>query len=207
MHLIQAPDKVRKLPKTLSQQEVRRLLESIYNEKHKFMITLLYSTGMRISELLNLRPRDVDTDRGVICIRQAKGNKDRYVGLSKYVIDMLPGYYKRYKPVEFVINGASELRYTSSSARQIIKRAAKDAGIERNVTPHMLRHSYATHLLENGVSLRHVQELLGHNKPETTMIYTQLTRDSITAVTSPLDRIKETKSRFTGGFLDPNDDF
>lgn len=186
---ISVPKKSSKLPKCLTQNEVKKLLSVPNNLKHRMILSVLYSSGLRLGELLNLKIADINLDHCTLRVIQGKGRKDRITILSKSLVEELPVYIEQYKPTEYLFNGASHLKYTASSIRRIVYEASKKAGIHRSVSPHMLRHSFATHLLENGVSLRHVQELLGHRKPETTMIYTRLTRDSIVSVENPLDRL------------------
>lgn len=186
---ISVPKKGKRLPKSLSQDEVRRLLNGPENLKHRLMIYILYSAGLRAGELLSLRLRDINLENCTLRVNQGKGRKDRITIVSRAIIKMLPEYIERYQPVEYLFNGATELQYSGSSLRRVVQNAADKVGIGKQVSPHMLRHSFATHLLENGVSLRHVQEFLGHSKPETTMIYTQLTNESLLNVQNPLDRM------------------
>lgn len=185
------PKKEKRLPKVLSVEEVLQILKNARNLKHLVIMSLLYSCGLRISELINLKIADLDFNRKQIHLRQAKYRKDRYVGLSKYLVPTLRQYIENYKPKTYLINGQTELKYTASSVRKLLNRAAKQAGIEKRVHPHMLRHSYATHMLENGIDIRHIQELLGHRKPETTMIYTHVTTKQLTDIASPLDTMIE----------------
>jgi site-specific recombinase XerD len=185
------PRRERQLPKVLSTEEVIGILKKASNLKHLVILSLLYSGGLRISELINLKVTDIDFDRKQIHLRRAKGRKDRYVGLSKYLEPTLRQYIENYKPESFLINGQSGPQYTSSSVRKLLSRAAEKAGIGKRVHPHMLRHSYATHMLENGIDIRHIQELLGHKKPETTMIYTHVTTKQLTDIASPLDTLIE----------------
>lgn len=185
------PQKERILPKVLSVEEVMRILKMASNLKHLVIMSLLYSGGLRVSELINLRVTDLDFDRKQILLRKAKGRKDRYVNLSKYLEPTLKQYIDNYKPTTYLFYGQTQPRYTASSVRKLLSRASKRAGIEKRVHPHMLRHSYATHMLENGIDLRHIQALLGHKKPETTMIYTHVTTKQLTDIASPLDTLIE----------------
>lgn len=175
------------LPVVLSKEEVSAILEHIINIKHRCIIALIYASGLRIGELLNLKLSDVDSRRMLIRVHQGKGGKDRYVSLSEKILIMLRNYYDEYKPVEYLFNGAGGERYSPESIRNILKVACERAGIRKKVTPHTLRHSYATHMLEQGVDLRYVQELLGHAKPETTMIYTHVTQKKLISIKSPFD--------------------
>lgn len=182
------PRKEKKLPEVLSWEEIMAIITSIENLKHKTIITFLYASGLRISELMNLRISDVDIPRMLIRVEQSKGKKDRYVSLSANMVRLLDKYYKKYEPVHYVFNGPNAgTPYSDSSVRQILKEACKNAGIKKHVSPHTMRHSYATHLIENGVNLRYVQEMLGHSKPETTMIYTHVSSKEISKIKSPLD--------------------
>jgi len=188
MEHIHRPKREKKLPTVLSWEEISAILGNIHNIKHKAIIGLLYSSGLRVSELINLRIRDIDEHRMLIRVEQAKGRKDRYVSLSMNISLLLREYYKQYHPEIYVFNGPKKgERYSETCIRQILVDACKRAGIAKRVSPHTLRHSYATHLMENGVNLRYVQEMLGHSRPETTMIYTHVTKKSIAGVTSPLD--------------------
>lgn len=184
---LERPKKSRKLPQVLSQEQVIRLIQAAKNLKHRAVIAVLYSAGLRISELLSLELKDIDFQRNQIFIRNSKGRKDRYGTLSQQIIPLLNNYINSYSPEKRFVEGPGNKPYSASSVRKFLSVYAKDAGITIKVSPHVLRHSYATHLLENGVGLRHIQELLGHAKPETTMIYTHVTRKDLLAIESPLD--------------------
>jgi site-specific recombinase XerD len=181
------PKRSRYLPTVLSQEEVMRLLQRTPNLKHRAALAMLYSAGLRISELLNLELRHIDLERRQLQIRQAKGRKDRYVVLAESMVPLLLNYINSYRLQRYFVEGDGGIRYSGSSVRAFLKRSCKRAGILKHVTPHTLRHSYATHLVENGVNLRHVQELLGHAKPETTMVYTHVARRDLLNIRSPLD--------------------
>jgi len=187
---LERPAKERKLPLILSKEEIRSILLSINNLKHKAILTTLYSSGLRVSELIHLRLVDIDSKRMLIRVRQSKGRKDRYVRLSDTNLLVLRHYVKKYKPKEMLIEGQEGL-YSSTSIRNIFRRACSRAGIRKKVTPHTLRHSYATHMLELGVDLRYVQALLGHAKPETTMIYTHVSNQKLQSLANPLDALWE----------------
>ena len=176
-----------RLPIVLSQEEMLRIISVIENIKHRAIISLIYSAGFRISELINLKIADIDSDRMQIRIAQSKGRKDRYVGLSDMILILLRNYFKEHQPEKYMFNGQNGEQYSAESIRKILKRACDRAGIRKRVTPHTLRHSYATHMLENGIDLRYVQELLGHSKPETTMIYTHVTQKKLVTIKSPFD--------------------
>jgi len=181
------PRKSNYLPIVLSAEEIVRILESIANVKHRCIIGLIYSSGLRIGEALNLQVADIDSDRMLIRVNQGKGKKDRYVALSEKILILLRNYARVHKPKNYLFYGQFSEQYSSVSIRAILRNACKKAGVKKRVTPHTLRHSYATHLLENGVDLRYVQELLGHSKPETTMIYTHVTRKKLISIQSPFD--------------------
>lgn len=184
---IRRPKKSRRLPTVLSKEEVIDLLRATYNLKHRTILALMYSCGLRISEILNLRLKHIDLDRRQLVVVQSKGRKDRYVVLAESTVPLLVNYVSSYQPKEYLFQGERGGPYSATSIRAFLKRSCRRAGISKRVTPHTLRHSYATHLIENGVNLRLVQELLGHSKPETTMIYTHVAKKDILAVQSPLD--------------------
>lgn len=181
------------LPKVLDETEVVALIESTTNMKHKSMLSLIYSAGLRRGELLNLKLTDIDSARMMIHIRNAKGMKDRIVPLSPLILNMLRTYYQEYQPKEYLFEGQYKGRYSERSVELVLKKAAKKAGLKRDVNLHMLRHSYATHLLESGTSLRHIQELLGHKSSKTTQIYTHVSREELGKIQSPFDRLKMKK--------------
>lgn len=186
---LKRPGKSQQLPTVLSQDEVRRILISTTNLKHRSVLALIYSAGLRISEAQNLRLGDLDFDRLQIHIKNAKGRKWRYVALSKMICVLMNNYIAAYDPIDFVFEGQYGGRYSANSIRKALKKACNKAGIKKKVSPHSLRHSYATHLLESGVDLRFVQELLGHAKPETTMLYTHITRNQLLRIQSPFDEL------------------
>jgi len=172
---IERPRKEFKLPKVISKEEVLSIIEHTNNIKHRCIVSLLYSAGLRRSEILNLKLEDIDSKRMLLRVRLAKGNKDRYSVLNKSVLKDLRLYYKAYKPTHYLFeNPVTRNKFSTSSVLKIVVQAAEKAKIARRVTPHMLRHSFATHLLENGSDLRHIQLLLGHNSTKTTEIYTHV---------------------------------
>lgn len=185
--LLERPRKERKLPEVLSKEEVVELLTAVKNSKHRFLLSLIYSCGLRIGEALNLRLNDLDTTRRFAHIRHAKGAKDRFIPLSEHTLVKLRDYLRTYRPADFVFEGRDGGPYTASSARQVLKRALQQTNITKRVTLHTLRHSYATHLLENGTDIRYIQELLGHNDPKTTMIYTHVSTSSLQKIRNPFD--------------------
>ena len=186
---LERPKKHLYLPEVLSEKEVKCILQSFKNIKHKALISLIYSAGMRIGEALRLRISDIDSKRMMIYIRQSKGRKDRYVPLSQALLGMLRDYFKAYRPRYYLFEGYNGAPYTASSARAILNRAVKHCGIKKRVTLHTLRHSYATHLLEAGTDIRLIQELLGHNSPKTTMIYTHVSTSNLQKIENPLDKL------------------
>ncbi|WP_250434717.1 site-specific tyrosine recombinase/integron integrase [Hanstruepera flava] len=171
---IERPRKKKTLPKVLSKKEVLRMIDCAGNIKHRCIIGLLYSSGLRRSELLELLTTDIDSERMVINVRGAKGNKDRVTVLSPKLLTDLRSYYREHRPEKYLFEGPKGSRYSASSVLKIVKRAAIRANVNQKVTPHILRHSFATHLLEEGTDLRHIQLLLGHNSTKTTEIYTHV---------------------------------
>jgi integrase/recombinase XerD len=186
---IERPKEGFKLPVVLSLDEVERLLLSIQNKKHKAMIALIYSSGLRCGELINLQIAHVDSIRMTLFIQGGKGKKDRFVPLSETALELLREYYRRYRPTKYLFNGDGSLQYSSSSLRRVFHAAKKRAKITKKVSLHSLRHSYATHLLESGVNLRYIQEILGHNSPKTTQIYTHVSSEESRKIVSPLEKI------------------
>jgi site-specific recombinase XerD len=181
------PKKSNRLPSVLSQEEVLRIISVTTNLKHRAIIALLYSCGLRISELINLKLADFHLERKQLIIKSGKGRKDRYVSLADSFLPLLKNYYFSYEPKTYFVEGLQGKQYTASSVRAFLKKSCKKATIHRSVTPHTLRHSYATHLLENGVDIRYIQSLLGHSRPETTMIYTHVKRKDLMQIQNPLD--------------------
>jgi integrase/recombinase XerD len=184
------PRKERKLPDVLTQGEVKRLFKVVTNPKHRMVLMIAYSAGMRIGEVIRLRPEDIDRERRMIHIRGAKGKKDRYTMLSEKIMDELIGYLSVFKPTKYLFEGDRDGKpYSQSSVEKIFHKAAGRAGITKPVTFHTLRHSFATHLLEQGVDLRYIQELLGHASSKTTEIYTHVSTKNIAGIRSPLDNL------------------
>ncbi|MEI8226302.1 MAG: tyrosine-type recombinase/integrase [Bacteroidota bacterium] len=185
---VRRPKREYKLPNVLSKQEVKRLLSAMRNIKHRAMLSVIYACGLRRSELLNLKPGDVDSIRGLLIIRQAKGRRDRVVPVSMKIIEMLREYYRQYRPKVWLFEGeVPGMQYDERSIQQVLKRAIYLAGIKKPVTLHWLRHSYATHLHESGVDIRYIQEILGHRSSRTTEIYTHVSARSIQLIRSPFD--------------------
>jgi len=177
------------IPEVLSVEEVQRFLNTFTNLKHKAIFTLCYSAGLRLGEILNIKISDIDSDRMQIRINQAKGNKDRYSILSQKVLELLRKYVKEYKPSEYLFEGQNGGKYSSASVQQLMRRQRKKANIKKKATPHTLRHSFATHLLDNGTDIRFIQELLGHQHISTTQIYTHVSSRSMKDVKSPIENL------------------
>ncbi len=188
--LIHRPKRQKVLPNVLSKEEVKKILTALSNIKHKAMLSLIYSCGLRRSELLNLTLRDIDSNRKVIVVRQSKGRKDRIVPLSEKVLVILREYYLACKPKHWVFEGQNgQGQYDESSLAAVLKQAVEKSNIKKPVTLHWLRHSYATHLLESGTDLRYIQEILGHSRSTVTEIYTHVSNKSIQKVVSPFDSL------------------
>ncbi|WP_081212495.1 site-specific tyrosine recombinase/integron integrase [Salegentibacter sediminis] len=184
---INSPRKDKILPTVLSKEEVIDLLRATRNLKHRALFALLYASGLRVGEALNLKLNAIDIDRRQIIIRSAKGRKDRFVTMAESFIPLLLNYLDTYRPRFYFVEGYKGGQYSGSSVRAALKQACRQAGIKKRVTPHSLRHSYATHMLENGIDIRYIQSLLGHSRPETTMIYTHVTQKDLMQIRSPLD--------------------
>ncbi|WP_436515423.1 site-specific tyrosine recombinase/integron integrase [Ekhidna sp. To15] len=178
------------LPEVLSKEEVSRILSIRMNTKHRAIISLLYSAGLRIGEVINLQIKSIDSDRMKIFIKGGKGVKDRYVPLSGKQLALLRAYYREHKPKDYLFEGQNkESKYSASSANKFIKRYAIKAGIKKKVSSHIFRHSFATHLLEDGIDVRIIQKLLGHNSVKTTMLYTHVAEAKLLSIESPLDTL------------------
>lgn len=188
-YYVERPFKERTLPTVLSEQEVQAILHRIDNLKHKCLLLVLYSAGLRVGELLKLELGDVDSDRMQIHVRQAKGKKDRITLLSSKTWQYLQACLGIYVPRQYLFEGEPGKAYSLSSVRAIYQEAIRKAGIQKRVTLHTLRHSFATHLLERGTDLRYIQTLLGHNSPKTTEIYTHISTKALSQVISPLDHL------------------
>lgn len=184
------PSRSKMLPEVLSQPEVISLLQNTRNIKHRAVLGLLYSSGLRIGELLDLKLADIDVQRRQVFVRSGKGRKDRYVVLAESFGQLLSNYLMSYQPQVYFVEGKEPgSPYSATSVRSFLRNSCRAAGIRKHVTPHTLRHSYATHLLEQGVDIRYIQELLGHSRPETTMVYTHVTHRDILNIASPLDTL------------------
>jgi integrase/recombinase XerD len=176
------------LPKVLSSREIRGIIECTGNLKHRTILMMMYGCGLRVGEMLDLKLEDIHSDRFQIAIIQGKGYRDRVLPISLQILEKLRMYYKAYKPKHYLIEGtAPGKKYSRESISSFLKRSARKAGIEKRVHPHMLRHSFATHLLEAGVSLRYIQELLGHRSSRTTEIYTYVSQAKMQNIPNPYD--------------------
>ena len=185
---IHRPKRSKVLPNVLSKEEVKLILNAHTNIKHKMMLSLIYSCGLRCGELLALQPVHIDSKRNIVLLKNSKGKKDRIVPLSPKILEMLRDYYKMHKPKTYLFEGQNiGLPYDARSLQLILKQALQKTGITKPVTLHWLRHSYATHLLESGTDLRYIQELLGHNSSKTTEIYTHVSTKSLQQIKSPFD--------------------
>ena len=185
---IHRPKRSKLLPNVLSKEEIKLILNAHSNIKHKTMLSLIYSCGLRRSELLNLKPIDIDSKRNIVLLKNAKGKKDRITPLSPIILEMLREYYIVYKPKIWLFEGQNAGdQYSEQSLQSVLKQALQKAGIKKPVTLHWLRHSYATHLLESGTDLRYIQELLGHSSSKTTEIYTHVSTKSLQQIKSPFD--------------------
>ncbi|MCV9386997.1 site-specific tyrosine recombinase/integron integrase [Reichenbachiella ulvae] len=175
------------LPKVLSKKQVFRMIENCSNLKHRCIVSLLYSSGLRRGELIALKIEDIKSDRMMIRVNSGKGRKDRYTLLSERILDELREYFKKYRPQQYLFEYSPGVQYSGSSVGKVVARAAKRGGIIERVTPHMLRHSFATHLLESGIDLRQIQTLLGHNSLKTTEVYTHVAVEGMNKIKNPLD--------------------
>ncbi|GHV22635.1 integrase [Clostridia bacterium] len=186
---IPRPKKQSLLPKVLSKQEVVRLFAQVENLKHQIMLKLCYGMGLRVSEIVALKITDIDSDRMLVRIENAKGKKDRYTPLPQSILDDLRRYYKEYQPKEYLFEGQYGVQYSIRSVQAVFKTAMNKAKIKKTVGIHGLRHSYATHLLEAGTDMVFIQKLLGHKDVKTTQIYAKVTDKQLSRVKSPLDSL------------------
>jgi integrase/recombinase XerD len=191
---IPRPKKVQKLPKVISEEKILEGMLKIKNLKHKTLLLLAYSAGMRVSEVVKLKIADINSDRMQININHAKGKKDRVVTLSKSILPYLREYYLKYKPADWLFEGTDHKEhYSARSAQLVFKEAYKKLGLPAQCSFHSLRHSYATHLLESGTDISYIQKLLGHSDIKTTLRYTQISKKDIGHIESPLDRVLRKK--------------
>ena len=190
VEIIHRPKREKTLPNVLSKEEVKRILDAPYNLKHRAMLSMIYSCGLRRSELLNLTKLDIDSKRMVVVIRMAKGKKDRIVPLSPKILILLRDYYKCYQPKHYLFEGQNGGKYSEKSLENVFKKSLFKAKIDKPATMHWLRHSFATHLLESGTDLRYIQDLLGHKSSKTTEIYTHVSTKQIQNIRSPFDDLE-----------------
>lgn len=186
---IEYPRSDKKLPIVLSVNEVQKMFSVCGNTKHKVILALLYSCGLRVSELINLEWKHIDRSRMIINILQAKGKKDRQVMLSEQIIPLLEKYYFEYKCKPFVLSGQFSDKYSSRSVLQVIKQLASNAGINKNVYTHLMRHNCFTHMVESGCDIHLVQKIAGHSNVKTTNIYLHISHNHISKIESPLNKI------------------
>ncbi|MFW6207044.1 MAG: site-specific tyrosine recombinase/integron integrase [Gemmatimonadota bacterium] len=180
----------RSLPVILGRDEVARLLGVLRNRKHRAILMMVYSAGLRVGEVVRLRVQDVDAERMLIHVRKAKGKKDRYVMLSAVALEALREYWRAFRPKDWLFPGGRSGRHlTERSVQKVFHKAKKKAGIRKDVSVHSLRHAFATHLLEAGTDIRFIQKLLGHKSTKTTELYTRVTKQSLKAIRSPLDAL------------------
>lgn len=181
----------KRLPEFLTKEETKKLIDSIVNFKHQLMICLMYSAGLRVSELLNLKVKDLVLENGYGYVRNGKGGKDRIIIVSKNLIPAVRKLIKNEKLVEenYLFQSNRDGKYSARTIQQIIKKAIKISGIKKNIHPHTLRHSFATHLIDNGSDLTQVQALLGHKSPETSMIYVHMASPMMINTKSPLEEL------------------
>lgn len=185
---IKSPRKDKKLPIVLSKSEIFSIFAKVENLKHRTILMLIYSAGLRLNEAITMKITDIDTERGLITIRKGKGRKDRTTLLSEKFLIILNKYLKEYKPDNWLFQGQERKDHIAArSVQNIFSRAVNKAGITKDVSIHSLRHSFATHLLEQGIDIRYIQELLGHKSPNTTMIYTHVSTSKLKDIKSPLD--------------------
>lgn len=177
------------LPLFVSKEEVKQMIDSTSNLKHKCILCMLYSGGLRLKEMVNLKVSDIDSKQNVIQLTKINGSKGREIMLSKVLLENLRLYYKEYRPTFYLFEGQNGRPYSKRSVQQVVKQAAKRCNIQGDVSPHILRHSFATHLLESGTDIHLVKELLGHQSIKTTEVYVLNCNISQIKIKSPLDSI------------------
>lgn len=187
---IKRPKREKKLPTVLTKDEIKNLFENLNNKKSKLMVSFIYACGFRVSELTNLKIDDIDFNELIGHVKQAKGRKDRMFNIPKFLVDDLKNHVEKQRQSNkmFVFSGPNG-KLTSRNIQKIVSKSAKRAGINKDVHPHTLRHSFATHLLENGVDIRKIQELLGHSNLATTQIYTHISTEELKKIKSPIDEL------------------
>lgn len=179
----------RKLPIVLSVEEIQKLFDACSNLKHRAIIGLMYSTGLRVGEVVNLKIENIDSSRMVINVLNAKGGKDRQVMLNQNLLDLLRKYFIDYRPKEYLFNGQNSIQYSERSIAQFLKHYAEKAGLNKRIYPHLIRHCSFTHLVENGVDINLIQRLAGHQSVKTTNLYIQTSHTLISKINSPLSQI------------------
>ncbi|MEA2088326.1 MAG: site-specific tyrosine recombinase/integron integrase [Patescibacteria group bacterium] len=179
--------KSKRLPEIFTKSEVKKILSTIQNVKHKLLLGLMYSSGLRVSEIVNVKVRDLDFENNMLKVRQAKGAKDRITIMSKKVVNVLEKYVKNKKLNDYVFESTQGSKLTERSVQKVFTQAFKKSKIKKQASCHSLRHSFATHLLESGTDIRYIQELLGHARIETTQVYTKVAGNKIKNIKSPLD--------------------
>ena len=184
---MERPRREHRLPQVISREEIFAIIENTNNIKHRCIVELLYSSGLRRSELLNLKLQDIDSKRMLIKIKAGKGNKDRFTILSEKCLAHLRQYFRKWKPEIYLFEGQPGKQYSGASVLKVVKNASSKAKLNKNISPHILRHSFATHLLESGVDLRKIQVLLGHGSTKTTEIYTHVATNTFKSIKNPLD--------------------
>lgn len=184
------PKSEKKLPIVLSQDEVQKMFDVCENLKHKVILTLLYSCGLRVSELINLQWTNIDRSRMIINILNGKGKKDRQVMLPEVVIPLLEKYWHQYKTKTYILGGQFSYKYSAKSVSEVLKQLAKKAKINKRVWTHQMRHNCFTHMVENGTDINLIQKLAGHNSVKTTMMYVQISDSLISKINSPINNIR-----------------
>jgi site-specific recombinase XerD len=188
---IPRPKRERRLPVVLSRDEVQRLFAVVTNLKQRALFMVAYDAGLRLSELINLRLEDIDSGRMVLRIRQGKGKKDRYARLTPGLLELLREYWREFRPENLLFPGATaNKRYDLATPGHLLKKVCRKAGIQKRVSMHTLRHSFATHLLEAGVNLRVIQQMLGHDKIQTTALYTHISLEELRAAPSTMELLQ-----------------
>lgn len=186
LEIVPYQKKEKKLPKVFSKEKIKELIGEIDNLKHKLIVELFYSAGLRLQELIDLKREDIDFDREIINVRKSKGAKDRFTLLSSFIKNDLLKYYSQYEfNSKYLFEGRKGGKYSKKSVQKILEVFGKRVGIK--ITPHMLRHSFATHLLEGGTDIRYIQKLLGHSDLKTTEVYTHVSKKGLEGIKSPLD--------------------
>jgi site-specific recombinase XerD len=190
---IPRPKKPSKLPQVISVRDIKKLFKVTTNLKHNTMLKLCYGLGLRVSEIVNLKIADIDSGKMQVFIERAKGKKDRYVNLPESILEQLRDYFRQYRPKKYLFEGQAGGQYSIRSCQKVFTEAMRKAGINKQIGIHGLRHSFATHLLENGTDISFIQQLLGHKDIKTTLRYTHVSREAIKNIKSPLDLMNEEK--------------